>query len=518
MDTTIPQELIELLKQRRVIPFVGAGFSAGHGLPDWDTLLRQVCPDVPGTPQYEDIKRMCNGDYLQIAEYLFIKCDRNIGPLRHKLSNLLQTKLNCLESTPHVELINLNVQQIYTTNYDEIIEQTYSALGLPHVPVALPKHIASSNRTKTQIVKYHGDLRYDQTLVLTESSYYGRLEFESPMDLKFRSDLLGQSVLFIGYSFRDINIRIIWFKLMEMMKDVPEPDRPSSYIVRFEKNEVLEDLYRAVGIRTIYLDPEGKAASPEAKNKLLGEFMLGLSVRASPEGKMPHAANRMFVSVGLLDAIQDGVRTKQSRALLKSNEFTRILLEHAAKRSAPNALWQRVDETIALIARLSSGRVDYLVYAVKWAVDFMRSTETCMPGSAFTIIRSLLRAHSRDLIFELGSQIPWKDVWSSKLLDWQADRLGKAVISELENQKEFGVDSDGAYAADIAARLLDGTLQVNVDNFGVALRNAYNSAIELFPSITSIRPNPEGLTDLQLVLQEIEKKRTDDGFDDEIPF
>ena len=135
------------------------------------------------------------------------------------MSQLNTLCVSPISSTPHVELINLNPQQIYTTNYDEVIEQTYRRLEHPYSFVALPKHIAGSNKGKTQVVKYHGDLRYDQSLVLTESSYYNRLEFESPMDLKFRSDLLGQSVLFIGYSFRDINIRIIWFKLMEMMRD-----------------------------------------------------------------------------------------------------------------------------------------------------------------------------------------------------------------------------------------------------------------------------------------------------------
>src|SRR5205085_5246238 len=139
------------------------------------------------------------------------------------------------------------------TNVDYLVETTFRELRLPYDTVALPKQVALARDQKTQIVKYHGDLRHEATLVLTESSYYSRLDFESPMDLKFRSDLLGRSVLFMGYSFSDINIRIIWFKLMEMMRDVPEADRPSSCIVRFERNPVLEELYQGVGIKTLCL-------------------------------------------------------------------------------------------------------------------------------------------------------------------------------------------------------------------------------------------------------------------------
>src|SRR5207248_6931685 len=142
-------------------------------------------------------------------------------------------------------------------NVDDVIESTYRSLHLAVDVVALSRDVATADPTQTQVVKYHGDLRYDATIVLTESQYWTRLDFESPMDLKFRSDLLGKSVLFMGYSFRDLNIRIIWFKLMRMMRDVPESDRLASYIVRFEPNLVLEQLYEAVGMKTIVIDPKG---------------------------------------------------------------------------------------------------------------------------------------------------------------------------------------------------------------------------------------------------------------------
>ncbi|MDA7108033.1 hypothetical protein PJ022_24255 [Escherichia coli] len=35
-------------------------------------------------------------------------------------------------------------------------------------------------------------------MVLDETSNFQRLEFETPLDIKFRSDVLGKSVLFIG--------------------------------------------------------------------------------------------------------------------------------------------------------------------------------------------------------------------------------------------------------------------------------------------------------------------------------
>lgn len=513
MNTQIPQDLLEMLRQRRVIPFLGAGFSAGQGLPGWDELLRQVSIEIPEIPDYETIKACCNGDYLQIAEYLFIKSDRSIGPLRHKLSTLLQSKGDCLDSTPHIELVNLNPQQIYTTNYDEVIELTYRALECPYAFVALPKHIAASNKDKTQVVKYHGDLRYDQSLVLTESSYYNRLEFESPMDLKFRSDLLGQSVLFIGYSFRDINIRIIWFKLMEMMRDVPEADRPTSYIVRFERNEVLEDLYRAVGIKTICLDPNARATTPEERTTLLGRFMLELTVRMNINSHMPHTTNSMFVSRGLLEVIQESlsVRRRPSGTPRRENELIRSYIDHASRRRVPNSMLKAVDDLLAFAAR--SGRSPEITQGiVRWAVQLLASSTSGLPGATFAIIKGLLRSSSREELLN-GTEISWERVWSTKLSESNTKNLVESIVGEVEHHREFGPDPDIAYAADLSMRLLRG--MINVENFSPLapqVEEALRLATDLYPAIASLEPPTNDLTDLGEVLEQIDAAMPEEDF------
>src|SRR5438445_9557622 len=160
-EMSIPTDLIEMIRQRRVIPFLGAGFSSSLDLPDWDTLLSKIALEIEGCMSYKDIKAFCNNDPLQIAEYYLILCDHSIGPIRHVISRFLQSSPSPLESGAHVELVNLGAPQVYTTNYDELIETVYRLLGLPVEVVALPKHVATSYGTRTQIVKYHGDLRHE---------------------------------------------------------------------------------------------------------------------------------------------------------------------------------------------------------------------------------------------------------------------------------------------------------------------------------------------------------------------
>jgi NAD-dependent SIR2 family protein deacetylase len=48
MDVQIPDDLVALVAERRVIPFIGAGFSAALDLPDWASLLGRLAEETEG--------------------------------------------------------------------------------------------------------------------------------------------------------------------------------------------------------------------------------------------------------------------------------------------------------------------------------------------------------------------------------------------------------------------------------------------------------------------------------------
>jgi SIR2-like domain len=71
---------------------------------------------------------------------------------------------------------------------------------VPHVKVANVDDLVGLPADKMQIVKFHGDFEDDGSLVLTESSYFDRMNFKGPLDIKLRADILGKTVLFVGSS------------------------------------------------------------------------------------------------------------------------------------------------------------------------------------------------------------------------------------------------------------------------------------------------------------------------------
>lgn len=374
----VPVALAEATERNLLIPFVGAGMSATVGLPRWSELLARVAESLPSDIAYEALEKMCANDPLRVAEYLFLVAGKEIGPIRHRISQELALVGDPSASSPHVELVNLGARRIYTTNYDDVIERVLAGLGEPYTVVATVRHVAKSDGRTVEIVKYHGDLQWENTLVLTESSYYDRLNFESPLDIKFRSDLLGNSVLFLGYGFGDLNIRIIWHRLMAMMHGVDPEERPRSFIVRLERNPAREALDKAVGITTITLDDDGE---PPATR--LASFLLELSRSASSGGTIPGSETAMHMSGAFL-SIADRVAcaTTIEEAVVRATPFTtEQLVEQCAWRRIPAILRDDVAKLVEVAEQASGpvahGIVDALV--PNYAAHFPPTTDPAAP-------------------------------------------------------------------------------------------------------------------------------------------
>jgi len=515
----IPEDLIDAVKERRVIPFLGAGFSATVGLPDWGQLLQRLCAEIDtGGLTFKEISDFAHDDYLQIAEYLFIKSDRRIGPLRHVIEQgFNQNSISPILSGAHVELVNLGAPQIYTTNYDDLIESTYRDLGLPFSVVALPKDVASVNDSRTQIIKYHGDLRHESTLVLTESAYYKRLDFESPMDLKFRSDLLGRSVLYMGYSFRDINIRLIWFKLMQMTQDIPAADRRHSYIVRLTPNPVLDELYQDVGLRAIVLDPQSRIAVKDHP-LLLGDFLGELASLAGHSDGIPGTHNPLFVSSQLLAAVEAAMGAGSTRGSsgkpihpfggpTQYGPISRLL-----RRTLPAALQEKAKsiflEGLPFLSRITQSDLPgFAAKLTKFGPDsritsyFVRILRGGQMGS------HILRRE-----WVAFGELPWDIIWGAPLSEVDLKWLIEAAKVELRWTDDGNADDDIAYLADILKRVVAGSLRPAPEvDFADELVGDVNDLLghicNVYPSVASYTPELQGAPSLEVVLAEISQRK-----------
>jgi len=262
-------KLIEEYKTGKLILFVGSGVSANLGLPTWSKLIEKLAHDLDYDPDVFNTY----GNFLALAEF-YKKKKGSLGSLRSWMDREWHdSKIDIRTSKIHEFIARGNFHSIYTTNYDNWIERSCEEYNIPYQKVVSVSDIASSKFGVKEIIKFHGDFSDDNSIVLDETSYFERLEFETPLDIKLRSDVLGKSVLFIGYSLSDINIRQLFYKLSKIWKNHGNGMiKPKSFIFTSKTNPVQELVLENWGIETITSDIDTPGEALEYFLKKLEEL------------------------------------------------------------------------------------------------------------------------------------------------------------------------------------------------------------------------------------------------------
>jgi hypothetical protein len=200
------------------------------------------------------------GSYPELAEYFELEHGGSIGVLRSWMDGEWHTKdqrERVGASKVHTILMELPFKRIYTTNYDRYLEWACEAKGREYAKIANVGDLARAKEEELHIVKFHGDFDDDDSIVLSESSYFARLALDSALDIKLRADLQGRTVLFIGYSLADINMRLLLYRLHTLWAASRHAaSRPKSYLFLTTPNPVQERILQTRGIEPIVSDSD----------------------------------------------------------------------------------------------------------------------------------------------------------------------------------------------------------------------------------------------------------------------
>lgn len=246
----------------RVVPFLGKGanlcgrpagahWQAQHDLPS-DTELAEYLADNFGYPAPD------RKDLLRVAQYVAVM--NGVGPLYENLRTLFDTDytptalhqlLAMIPSVLSAKGYPPRHQLIVTTNYDDLMERTFKEVGEPfdvviyiadtdqrgnfvHWPHGaaprlidkpneysdLPIEMPACNLKRSIILKLHGavdraDAEQD-SYVITEDHYIDYLahkDVSNPLPSTLAAKLKKANFLFMGYTLRDWNLRVILQRL-----------------------------------------------------------------------------------------------------------------------------------------------------------------------------------------------------------------------------------------------------------------------------------------------------------------
>ena len=162
------------LDEGKAAALVGAGFSKNAWMPeatemkDWNALGIDFYRRLYGEPQERDLR-------FQNPINLATQVEASFG--RHELDDLIQQSLPddvILPSRLHVDLLNLGWRDLFTTNYDTLLERAAAILNKKgeraYSIISNDQEIGINS--PPFLMKLHGDINTTNSIIITEEDYF----------------------------------------------------------------------------------------------------------------------------------------------------------------------------------------------------------------------------------------------------------------------------------------------------------------------------------------------------------
>jgi SIR2-like domain len=326
----VPDQLVNELKNRRLVAFVGAGISQKMGMPCWDDflerLVKQFRYDRPTT-----FAKLFPSDWRDTPNAsLTSLVKETIGA--HEFYSACRNQLARYEFKEVPRFLSLLARlpfQFYvTTNFDKVMEYTYFQEWDRMLPVFNFPRMEDLSSVFRQhgpcLVKLHGDIDLPESLVVTDEDY-DRLTTQGKAERFLRNLTTNYSILFIGYSFSDGYLRDILSRLHSEGESMPH------YSITHDSLEQQSDL-ASLGVEPVPLTcgPDIDQTSDQFMAKLATLYWTGM------EGSRQMDRGHGRQCQHLLD--EQGAKLQATRTLsLKEFEYTYIT---AAKTKTPNQTYR----------------------------------------------------------------------------------------------------------------------------------------------------------------------------------
>lgn len=233
------QHIQQAQREGRLAIFVGAGVSRNSGIPTWDELIKAMKQELPEALANET-------DALKIAQ--LYKDARGYKEYMDKVKEVLLYN-KAVPNDLHKKILSLNPCQIITTNYDDLLEQEikteFALFDVVHQDSDIP-HMSYPNA----LIKMHGDY-CSENIVLTENDYYNYAQNFPLIRALVQSIFASKLVLFVGFSFADLNLKMI----MNELKNILSENMQRAYLVSIDQpDEFTTKYFENKGINIIYLE------------------------------------------------------------------------------------------------------------------------------------------------------------------------------------------------------------------------------------------------------------------------
>lgn len=259
-------DFINLIREKaektKLVIFVGAGVSCNvEGMPSWYTLIQKMAEAInyskcstcshkkECTEDCALVKNYSTDDFLKIPQFVYNKSQEMYKRV------LLESIMDVVVDAPlSFALFDINPVHIITTNYDRLIESSSNVLCNQYKVIVKDRDLLESDKNK-YIVKMHGDIAQPETIVLKEQDYLNYSQNHVLIEIFLKSLFTDHTILFLGYSLNDYNIKLIlsWLNFMRIQNEALNNGEEVGYIVLDEEeiNEIQSEYFRGNNIGVI---------------------------------------------------------------------------------------------------------------------------------------------------------------------------------------------------------------------------------------------------------------------------
>lgn len=206
------REYTEALTDDGGVIFLGAGVSMAAGYPSWSTLLKEIGEELGlDASDVADLAALAQWSVRQTGSYNRVRrvVREHIG-VDHPIPDAVRT------------IARLPLRHLWTTNYDRLVERAFEEIKRPLDVV--PNAATLSLRPRSgaaRLYKMHGSVEAPDDLVISTDDYELYRSKRGAYLPLLQAHLTSMSLLFVGLSFTDPNVRHVLSLIRESFADAP---------------------------------------------------------------------------------------------------------------------------------------------------------------------------------------------------------------------------------------------------------------------------------------------------------